>query len=390
MNSENKKIKSNGDYLIDLLKNEEELRDLCKESLIPKRKPNERICDEVRELIRSAYNEGLPMHDVAELFDVSTTSVCTIVHERPNAEEGNERKKRKIGRKSVFDDPENIVATMNVIECPSERTLGQIADKVREDSDIEISVSALSRFLHEVDVTWKKSTEIPDTWNSTENIKLRMEYMQKLTQLLVNNPNIIYIGFTGLHFSCAEEKIELFVKPKTNRVNVIGAIYDNRIQHIKTTYEHFTFLNEDTQLKGEPTAEEFNLFLFRLASSVPKGQLVIMDARINNANWFDEKSWKMIEEVYEWKKFFLPPCSPFLNPMEYCFNYMKEIIPSRELPSDFQAENFEEMVKKELYSLSKEKIISIVERCNKLRVQSLAGISIKGNILDPEIPENII
>ena len=57
-----------------------------------------------------------------------------------------------------------------------------------------------------------------------------------------------------------------------------------------------------------------------------RNSLLIMDnARIHHASSL-ETTWNMIKETYGIDVLYLPPYSPFLNPIEYAFNDLKSAV----------------------------------------------------------------
>ena len=74
---------------------------------------------------------------------------------------------------------------------------------------------------------------------------------------------------------------------------------------------------------GGVNGEDFRGFLLDLAQKVEAPALLILDnARIHHAVLL-EPTWRILSEYYNIDHLYLPPYSPFLNPIELLFNAVK-------------------------------------------------------------------
>lgn len=111
--------------------------------------------------------------------------------------------------------------------------------------------------------------------------------------------------------------------PKGKQITLIGAISEEG-------YVYHELLNSDgTKTKGVG-AEEVSLFLMSLGSRLPRDSVIIMDnAPIHRGARFNE----IKDELQKSKGIkieFLPPYSPFLNPIEYSFHSIKAYVHAKE------------------------------------------------------------
>jgi len=106
-------------------------------------------------------------------------------------------------------------------------------------------------------------------------------------------------------------------------VTLIGAISESG-------YVYHELLNADgTKAKGVG-ADEFCLFLNSLGSRLPREAIIIMDnAPIHRGQQFEETK-ESLKESKGINLEFLPPYSPFLNPIEYSFHSIKTYVRSKE------------------------------------------------------------
>ncbi|KAA1120806.1 hypothetical protein PGTUg99_019701, partial [Puccinia graminis f. sp. tritici] len=118
----------------------------------------------------------------------------------------------------------------------------------------------------------------------------------------------------------------LSLVPKAKQIMLIGALSVEG-------FDYYELLNaNNTKAKGVG-ADEFCLFLGSLGARLPKEAIIIMDnAPIHQGDRLKEfitslDASKLI------KVEFLPPYSPFLNPIEYSFHSIKSYVRSKEPPN---------------------------------------------------------
>jgi len=114
--------------------------------------------------------------------------------------------------------------------------------------------------------------------------------------------------------------------PKAKQVTLIGALSEEG-------FLYHELLNADnTKAKGVG-ADEFCLFLGSLGARLPNDTVIIMDnAPIHQGKRFEEvKTFLQTSKSIPVE--FLPPYSPFLNPIEYSFHSIKAYVRSKEPPN---------------------------------------------------------
>lgn len=85
--------------------------------------------------------------------------------------------------------------------------------------------------------------------------------------------------------------------------------------------------NRKDNEKSGTNAEDFRNFLLDLAPKIPSNSLIVLDnAKIHHATLLEDTTWKLLKTSYSIDKLYLPPYSPFLNPIEYVFNSVKKQI----------------------------------------------------------------
>jgi transposase len=91
-------------------------------------------------------------------------------------------------------------------------------------------------------------------------------------------------------------------------------------------FDYFEILNANGNEAKGVGADEFCLFLGSLGARLPRDSVIIMDnAPIHQGERFD-KTKNSLDASKSIKLEFLPPYSPFLNPIEYSFHSIKSYI----------------------------------------------------------------
>lgn len=112
------------------------------------------------------------------------------------------------------------------------------------------------------------------------------------------------------------------VLPKGRQISLIGALSNEGMIHWK--------LVDSSEKHRETTADDFRLFLVDLLPKIPRNLLLIIDnARIHHANSL-ENIWEMAKGTFGVEYQYLPPYSPFLNPIEYAFFKIKTYVKGSE------------------------------------------------------------
>jgi len=210
------------------------------------------------------------------------------------------------------------------LEQNSQLTLEQLVTEIHNRFQVDTSTTALHRALKLLTVTWKNVLPLPIDWNTPRVIAARAQYVMDMYPL--QRRPLVFIDETGFNMHCkrskgraiAGEKATLTVLPKGKRVTVIAALSQNGICHSK-------IVNLAGEKKGT-NADDFRGFLFDLIGKIPHESVLIMDnCKIHHAEVV-EGMLQMIKRSNGIDVVFLPPYSPFLNPIEYAFNFLKNHI----------------------------------------------------------------
>jgi len=94
----------------------------------------------------------------------------------------------------------------------------------------------------------------------------------------------------------------------------------------------------------------------------------------------------MLKETFGIIRLYLPKYSPFLNPIEYAFNYLQNTVTS--MPFSNRGE-LVDVIKKSIPTITPEKTKGFFHQTQKYHRQCLLGLPFKGKPLDPYIPSPV-
>ncbi|MBD2527867.1 IS630 family transposase [Nostoc sp. FACHB-133] len=196
--------------------------------------------------------------------------------------------------------------------------LREIQEVIKERTEIDVSISSLSRTLKRLKLNRKKT--LVSTEQTTERVqKLRYEFRRWLDTLdTIDVKNLIFIDETGVNLAMTRRYTRSIdggriydERPgnKGKNITVIGAMSDQGL--IAT----MTFL-------GSLNTASFLVFIEQiLLPQLWIGAIIVMD---NLPVHYAATAKALIESVGSKVKF-LSPYSPDLSPIELCWSKLKEI-----------------------------------------------------------------
>ena len=129
-------------------------------------------------------------------------------------------------------------------------------------------------------------------------------------------------------------------------------------------FEYHEILNADGAKAKGVGADEFCLFLGSLGARLPNYAVIIMDnAPIHQGERFEEVKTSLQTSKSILVEF-LPPYSPFLNPIEYSFHSIKAYVRSKEPPN--RAALVSEIKNAITSAITPEKSKSFFDHCQRL------------------------
>lgn len=358
-----------------------------------KRRRFQAISDEVKALVvdNVLYKGSMSWKDAEKAFDISRSSIARILKaERKRKAEGppldHPNPKKKRGRKSPLTE-EILIFILSRLEENSQLTLRDMVKMCEETFQIQTSEDAISHALEKMQITWKNVLPIPSNWNTPQIIDARTKFCgSTLPQIEMQGRSMIYIDESGFNMHVKKSKgralkgepARLTLVPKGKRITLIGALSKDGMVHYQLLQHHL-----GTEKRGT-NAEDFRSFILDLIKKIPSNSVLLMDnAKIHHADKVQDL-WDIIKKAYNIDVVYLPPYSPFLNPIEYAFNDIKIGVAAASFTNQGE---LMEAIKNQLTQISTTKAQNFVAHTKKYHSQALVGLPFRGKPLNPEIPE---
>jgi transposase len=281
--------------------------------------PKKVIPNEIRNLIIERLNDGQPPKDVSLLYDVKYETVRSIY--KTYLKDGRVEKKKTGHRKSLLSDQQK-EKICDWVDDDCHLTLEQLKRKCLEEFNISLSVSTVERALKEFHYTIKRVHRIPNRRNDSSVIQKRFDYAINYNRMMVEREKIFFLDETG---------IQIFSRASYGR-SPRGVRATKRVAQLRTrNYSIASVMNQESlyffeiqnkAYNSEDYSEFLNKFLQHLANDGISGAYLVMD----NVRFHKTELITNLIQSHGHRAVFLPPYSPFLNPIENLFNQWKNFI----------------------------------------------------------------
>jgi transposase len=346
------------------------------------------ISPEVKALVvqKIFYENSMSWDEAQRVYNVSKGTISRIINQekkRKLEESETPSVQHKRGRKSPIT-VEMLIYMLLELEQDSQLTLLQLVEKVESKFQIQTSTSALDRVLKKCEVTWKNVLPIPLEWNTPEVVKQRTLFIGELGKIFMRE--IVYVDETGFNLHVKKSKgralqgepAKLTLTPKGSRITLIAALSKEGLVHTRMVE------SRSSEKKKGTNAEDFRNFLIDLFPKLPRGSVIILDnCKIHHAANV-ESVWQMGRETWRIEHLFLPPYSPFLNPIEYAFNALKDEIARATFRTRGELIN---VIKEKLSTITPQKAQGFFAQSAQYYSQCALGVPFRGKPLNPEIPD---
>ena len=284
--------------------------------------PNKNVTEREQERIASKVDAGWSIKDIATALDLNYPAVYRIV--RIYCQTGKTQNGKRGGdRRSKLNDQ----MKQTILDWVDENcllTLKELCLKIYERYNVQISKSTVDRCLKEFHYTVKSTAVVPVRRNVDSTLDGRALYAQRFRRLeeLFQQKSLIFVDEVGFAVS---------TRPKKGR-SIVGSSAYVHVPAVRTrNISVFAAMNRYGMLKNEVfnkpiTGEDFKTCLMSLYQHCDslgiRTPVFIMDnARIHHYRSLQDTIGQMgicIE--------YLPPYSPFLNPIENCFSKWKNFV----------------------------------------------------------------
>jgi transposase len=210
--------------------------------------------------------------------------------------------------------------------------LKNLKQKCLDEWGIVVSLSTVSRALKEFHYTVKRVSLIPEKRNTPEVIDKRYDYAVQFNGILPYHEKIFFLDEMG---------IQIWMRSSRGS-SIKGTRANKKVKLVKgKNYSIAVCMNRESlyfyEMQNMPyNGEHFDIFLQQLIEHFRvngiDGAYLIMD----NVPFHKRDDIVELIQNYGHTPIFLPPYSPFLNPIENLFNHWKLMIKQMEAQNEDQ------------------------------------------------------
>lgn len=331
---------------------------------------------EIKDLITQSVNqENLPRGIVAHKFKVPYSSTCRIARE----DDLNSTKKYYTPNLKLND--EHMVSLMELIEDSADITQNQIKEHFKNNFNLNISQPAISNALKKLDITWKSAKVMPPDWNSIAVIEARAKFCNQLSshmgkELIYVDESSFNLGMSnGRGYAKKGKPALITCSIKKNSLTLIDSLSSERGQL------SYTLDNQKALPNNAFNNEKFNYFLLKLSSEIENTNSTVIFFDNSNVHTNISKEVKNTFKSKGIQYSYLPPYSPFLNPIEHYFNMVKKEVKSKKATDMYELVNFIKIARKKAGTIDLAN--SWFKQVARYYQQCIAHHHFTGNILKP-------
>ena len=293
------------------------------------------ISNETRKNVIMAYENGHANKNIAHILNVNISSVYAII--KVYLSESRINKKTKGGTRIMKMATEHIQSLQNWIDDDCSVSLEALKTRLMEVYSLNVSIMTISRYITEFNYTLKRTKLIPSRRIDDKSIDDRETYALQYLKLVseLDDTKIYFVDEVGFHISMRSSRGRSL--RGTNAAQIVRGLRSRNISvccsmsklgiaayHAQTTAFNIKYFSCYIQ-----TLLEY------IENESPGKSAIIMD----NVPFHKNLEIKNMIEAKGHMLLFLPPYSPFLNPIENMFSKWKQVIKSKR--ADNEASLFE-------------------------------------------------
>ena len=200
-------------------------------------------------------------------------------------------------------------------------TLTDMKNHLLKHTALSISETTISRMLKKLNISYKRSTALIINRNTERTLQIRHDKIFELLAFHDLGFKMIYLDESSFNLNLSNlygyakknEKFVSVVPPKSENISLLAAVSDDGILGFMV-------------FKGSVKGNDYGAFILKLIDSneIIKNNLENYVFCMDNARIHAAKAINHI--LLRLNTFYLPPYSPFLNPIEEVFGLWKFIV----------------------------------------------------------------
>jgi transposase len=275
-------------------------------------------------------NNGMSGEAVAKLIERKAHTVRNVYRRYlktgidTNKKRGNPNPKRKLNE-------EQIQRIREWIELNCTLTLNQLCNKCVEEWPqlVSISHTTVDKALKGMHYTFKRVSYVPETRNTPEVIAQRHEYALQYIRLKLENKTFLFIDEMGVQIW---SRVSGGRALKGDRASKIVKRIRSRNYSICAAMASDSLYFFEIQDCAYNT-EHFKQFISQLCDHLAADEITDAYLVMDNVRFHKTQEVRDLIEERGHNVLYLPPYSPFLDPIENLFSQWKGIV-KREEPND--------------------------------------------------------
>ena len=278
---------------------------------------NNTVSDNDRERVIAAYESQKSSSEISQILDINRTTVIEIIKKYLSTGIIHAQRRGSLPSSKLSMEQKLVIKSWVDADCAL--SLKTLADKVMDEFSISVSKSTINRILDNFNYSLKKIHLLPERRNATDNIQVRKEYALQFSALpsIYSEDQIVFIDEVGFNVSMRTSRgrspaVTVVPCIRSRNISICCAMNRNGIIYFKVNNRAFNgenFIDYINELK--PKLQEAGILNAKL----------IMD----NVRFHRMANVQTVIAEHGLTAMYLPPYSPFLNPIENMFSKWKEI-----------------------------------------------------------------
>ncbi|XP_061504544.1 uncharacterized protein LOC133393317 [Anopheles gambiae] len=278
--------------------------------------------DSDRKRVITAYENGSAPSAISQMLNIKRPTVYGIINKYNATWQIAAAKRGGTCKKKLSQDAVESIRAWIDEDCAI--TLKSLAQKVFERHGVHVSISTIAREVKGFNYSFKMLQKIPERRNTTATIEERTTYARNFYQITRAFPvsGLIYLDEVGFNVSMRTSKgrsqkgtpaVTVVPQIRTRNISIVCAMNSNGIVHYVT--------------HNQPVNRElFTNFIYELkdilrSKNINRSYLIMDNVAFHKSQSVQEAIGTVID-----KPLYLPPYSPFLNPIENMFSKWKNYV----------------------------------------------------------------
>ena len=210
------------------------------------------------------------------------------------------------------------------VDADCTQTLSRLVERIEDSFSIRVSESTVSRLLRDFHYSVKRVSRVPERRNSPDVIESRFAFAVRMVSLATRRDEIFYLDEVGFQFTMRS----LYGRsPVGTRANV--QVPQIRSRNFSCAAAMSTSGLSYFKLQDRPyNTSTFSAFIIDLISHLREAGVEHAILLADNVPFHHAHDVQQLVRAHGHEMIFIPPYSPFLNPIEEMFSQWKSIVRS--------------------------------------------------------------